>query len=135
MVTSLRESLKWLRQTIHQSHHQGPIEDCKMNTCSHVGELLATCDAAEANAASDVLAGMQGSVDFLLEELHAAATKDLDPTFYTKTFPATPAMEVFFKAVRTGVPQLVRMYREASRRPSLPREQVPDGSGEKPGGE
>jgi hypothetical protein len=32
-VESAEEELRWLRQTVHQAHHEGPIGECPKATC------------------------------------------------------------------------------------------------------
>lgn len=41
----LRESIRWLAQTVHQAYHHGPIEDCPKATCRHAVEELRRPDA------------------------------------------------------------------------------------------
>jgi len=31
--TCTRETLDWLRQTVHRAHHSGPLDECLKNTC------------------------------------------------------------------------------------------------------
>lgn len=33
IVTKLTEELRWLRQTVHRAHHEGPLEGCPKATC------------------------------------------------------------------------------------------------------
>lgn len=35
------ELVAWLRQTVHQAHHSGAIEDCTINTCRAAADFLA----------------------------------------------------------------------------------------------
>ncbi len=37
---SLRLSLRWVAQTIHQAYHDGLTENCQKNTCDHVMKAL-----------------------------------------------------------------------------------------------
>jgi hypothetical protein len=34
------ETLVFVRQTIHQAHHEGPIEACPKNTCDAIAQAL-----------------------------------------------------------------------------------------------
>jgi hypothetical protein len=40
-VAELREALRWVHQTVHQAHHDGPIDGCRKNTCGAVVRALA----------------------------------------------------------------------------------------------
>lgn len=39
-VDNLTDTVKWMAQTIHQAHHEGPIEDCPKNTCGAAMKAL-----------------------------------------------------------------------------------------------
>lgn len=39
-MRDIREGLKWVAQTLHQAHHEGPIEECPKGTCDHAMKLL-----------------------------------------------------------------------------------------------
>lgn len=41
------DTLKWVAQTVHQAHHDGPLETCPKNTCS---AAVATIAKAEGQA-------------------------------------------------------------------------------------
>ena len=43
----LRESIRWMAQTVHQAHHTGPIEGCKKSVCDHAAKVLAEPSADE----------------------------------------------------------------------------------------
>lgn len=34
------EQLRWVRQTVHQAHHAGPIEECKISTCLAITDIV-----------------------------------------------------------------------------------------------
>lgn len=36
----LREGLRWVAQTNHQAHHEGPLEECPKSTCDYVMTTL-----------------------------------------------------------------------------------------------
>lgn len=39
-IEELVDQVKWLRQTIHQAHHEGPIETCRKSTCTAATGLI-----------------------------------------------------------------------------------------------
>ena len=39
-VEELEATLKWVRQTVHQAHHEGEIETCRKNTCDAVTKTI-----------------------------------------------------------------------------------------------
>jgi hypothetical protein len=40
MSAEIIDHLKWLRQTVHQAHHEGEIEACRKSTCTAARDLL-----------------------------------------------------------------------------------------------
>lgn len=36
----LRETLRWVIQTVHQGHHDQPLEACQRNTCKAVRDVF-----------------------------------------------------------------------------------------------
>jgi hypothetical protein len=40
-VVDLCEALRWMAQTVHQAHHDGPLDVCPVNTCRHAREAVA----------------------------------------------------------------------------------------------
>ena len=43
----LGEALRWLRQTVHQAHHEGAINECRKNTCAFIDVLLSDNELLE----------------------------------------------------------------------------------------
>ena len=41
LIAQLRETLRWVREAVHQAHHEGAIEECPKNTCDAVRQALA----------------------------------------------------------------------------------------------
>lgn len=39
-LTALLKTISWVRQTVHQAHHQGEIESCSINTCKAAQKAL-----------------------------------------------------------------------------------------------
>lgn len=39
-VEELERDIDWMRQTIHRAHHEGPLDECKKNTCDAALRLL-----------------------------------------------------------------------------------------------
>lgn len=39
-ITLLRDQLRFVRQTVHQAHHDGPIAGCTKTTCRAVADAL-----------------------------------------------------------------------------------------------
>lgn len=39
-VYDLRETIRHMRQTIHQAHHEGPIEGCPKTSCAAAARVL-----------------------------------------------------------------------------------------------
>jgi hypothetical protein len=39
-ILRLRAELHFVRQTVHQAHHEGPVESCPKNTCDAVAKAL-----------------------------------------------------------------------------------------------
>jgi hypothetical protein len=36
----LLDTMRFVRQTVHQAHHDGPIEECRMNTCAAMHDVI-----------------------------------------------------------------------------------------------
>lgn len=34
MTSEANDLIRWVAQTVHQAHHEGPLEECKKNTCA-----------------------------------------------------------------------------------------------------
>ena len=47
-LRQMRELLKWVRQTIHQAHHDGEIEKCPKNTCNAITQVLSSLPLGKA---------------------------------------------------------------------------------------
>lgn len=45
-LTELLETIRWVRQAVHQAHHQGEIEGCPTNTCDAARQALAKAGGA-----------------------------------------------------------------------------------------
>lgn len=39
-VTKYRDTIDWMRQTIHRAYHEGPLEDCRHHTCDAALRVL-----------------------------------------------------------------------------------------------
>ena len=39
-IEVLEERLDWLRQTVHQAHHEGSLDECQKNTCDGAIQVL-----------------------------------------------------------------------------------------------
>ena len=39
-VARLEREIDWLRQTVHRAHHEGPLDECTLNTCDAALRLL-----------------------------------------------------------------------------------------------
>lgn len=38
------DALRFTRQTVHQAHHDGPIDECPKNTCAHLSQIIAKAE-------------------------------------------------------------------------------------------
>lgn len=45
-LAELRRDLRWVGHTVHQAHHQGVFDECKVHTCDAIRQALAKGGAA-----------------------------------------------------------------------------------------
>lgn len=39
-ILQLRKDIDWMRQTVHRAHHDGPLDQCRKNTCAYALQIL-----------------------------------------------------------------------------------------------
>lgn len=39
-VARLEEAVRWVAQSVHQAHHEGPLESCARATCDYARQML-----------------------------------------------------------------------------------------------
>jgi hypothetical protein len=47
LSAELIDQVRWLRQTVHQAHHEGPIEECKKSTCTSARDMLTQAETGK----------------------------------------------------------------------------------------
>jgi hypothetical protein len=40
IIRKLENHIDWLRQTFHRAHHEGSLDDCRLNTCDAALKIL-----------------------------------------------------------------------------------------------
>lgn len=39
-IAHVKPEVHWIQQTVHRSHHDGPLDECKINTCDAALKLI-----------------------------------------------------------------------------------------------